>query len=450
MRFLGSIWRRTGVRGVILVLVVLVCALLVWFNFFRSKMIGEFFASMPVPTINVSATKVEPTTWKPEIDAIGTLSAIQGVDVATQVAGVVKTIAFAPNQRVEENQLLVQIDDEVERADLMSAEADVERDRAQFERSERLRKTGVSSEANLEEAETALAASLSALEKIRAVMDQKAIEAPFAGVIGIPRIDVGQYLQPGGMIATLQKLDTMRADFTVPEQLVGDLTMDQQASFGLTETEFPYRGRVIGIDPKIDPQTRMVSVRAEVENPDGDLRPGQFVRVRVELPAVENVIALPQTALVTSLYGDYVYVVEQAPVATGAEQPVAAEGTAQSTETAPESGDTALRESLPAENPPTENAPAESPAPAAPAENTPAENQAATPAAPAEGEKLVVKQVFVETGRRQGNLIEIVKGVEPGQTVVTSGQNKLTNNAAVAINNEVDPAKLASDGGAQP
>ena len=170
-------------------------------------------------------------------------------------------------------------------------------------------------------------------------------------MIGIPRIDVGEYLQPGGMIATLQQLDTMRADFTVPEQQLSDLTMDQAATFGLTEEAFPYHGRIIGIDPKIDPQTRMVSVRAEVENPDGDLRPGQFVRVRVELPSVENVIALPQTAVVTSLYGDYVYLVEPAPAAAAGTQPAAEtdaqpaakEPTAEPTDAAPE-GDTTLRE----------------------------------------------------------------------------------------------------------
>lgn len=445
MRFIRSVWRRIGVRRVILVFVVLFCALLVWFNFFRSRMIGEFFASMPAPTVTVSATKVEQTVWKPEIDAIGTLSAIQGVDVATQVAGVVKSIDFAANERVEANQLLVQIDDAVERADVMSAEAAVARDQAQLERAQQLRKTGVSSEASLEEAETALAASESALARIRAVLDQKAIEAPFAGVIGIPRIDVGQYLEPGGMIATLQQLDTMRVDFTVPEQQVDDLRMGQPATFGLTEDNFPYQGRIIGIDPKIDPQMRMVSVRAEVENSGGDLRPGQFTRVRVELPAVENVIALPQTAVVTSLYGDYVYLVEPAPAAT-AEQP-AAQPAPQSTAAAPQNGDAALRESLPADNPPAENPPA---TPAAPAENAPAENSAAAPAAPAEGAKLVAKQAFVEIGRRQGNLIEITRGVEAGQTVVTSGQNKLANNTFIAINNDVDPATLALDGDARP
>ena len=439
---LRRIWRMIGRRRLILASVIVVCALLVAFNQFRKIMIGQFFANMPVQSVTVSATKVEPTTWTPEIDAIGTLSAIQGVDVATEVAGVVKSINFKANDRIEAGQLLVQIDDAVERADLMSAEAAVTRDQAQLARAERLRQTGVSSEATLEEAESNLAASQSALAKIGAVLDEKSIEAPFAGVIGIPRIDVGQYLEPGNMIATLQKLDTMRADFTVPEQQVGELTMDQLASFGLTESDFPYRGHIIGIDPKIDPTSRLVSVRAEVENPDGNLRPGQFVRVRVELPPLENVIALPQTAVVTSLYGDYVYLVEPAPASDPPEPAANAEQPASETESA--ASEEALRETLPAE-PQSGEAPSAEGQAAAPSTDAPA-----APTQP-EGEKLVAKQVFVEIGRRQGNLIEVKKGLMPGQTVVTSGQNKLTNNAPVAINNAVDPAALALEGeGGQP
>jgi membrane fusion protein (multidrug efflux system) len=388
---------------------------------------------MQPPAVTVSATTVDRTTRNPEIRAIGTLWAIQGVDVAAQVAGVVKSIAFTANDRVEEGALLVQIDDAVESADLMSGEAALSRDRASLERAERLRKTGVSSDASLEEAESAMAASESALARIRAVLDQKAIEAPFSGTVGIPKIEVGQYIQPGTTVATLQQLDTMRVDFTVPEQLVDQITMDQSATFGLTEENFAYKGRVIGIDPKIDPQTRLVSVRAEVENPNGELRPGQFVRVRVELPAADGVIALPQTAVVTSLYGDYVYVVEKADEAAASPAPAASE---------PAQGDTALRESLPteaaADQPASEGTATDAPA----AEAAPAD--AAAPAA-AEGEKLVAKQVFVKLGRRQGDQIEIASGLEPGQTVVTSGQNKLSNNAPVTIDNAVDPAKLAQE-----
>src|SRR5690606_37662882 len=142
---------------------------------------------------------------------------------------------------------------------------------------------------NLEGAQTAFAASESALARLRAVLDQKAIEAPFSGVIGIPRIDVGEYMQPGTVIATLQQLETMRVDFTVPEQRLSALRIDQPATFGLTPDAFNYRGSIVGVDPKIDSQTRLVSVRAEVENPGGDLRPGQFIRVRVSLPTEDGI-----------------------------------------------------------------------------------------------------------------------------------------------------------------
>jgi membrane fusion protein (multidrug efflux system) len=147
--------------------------------------------------------------------------------------------------------------------------------------------------------------------------------------------------------------------------------------------------------------------------------------VRVELPAESGVIALPQTAVVTSLYGDYVYVV--APADSPA-QPKPAEG------------DAALPQSAPEKSP-------ETPAPAPGSAASPAPAPAAGQPVAADGEKLVARQVFVTVGRRQGNLIEIAKGVDPGQTVITSGQNKLSNNAPVTINNDVDPAKLAQDGG---
>ena len=382
-----------------LVLVVIVCGGLVGFNLFRSKMIADFFANQQMPSVAVSAAKVEPMTWTPQIDAIGTLLAAQGVDVASQAAGVVRSIEFRANENVPAFKLLVQIDDAVERADLQSAQAAVDRDRAQLERARKLRRTGVSSEATLEEAETALAASESNLARIQATIELKSVEAPFAGTIGIPRVDVGQYVQPGTVIATLQQLETMRVDFTVPEQRMNDLRMDQAAKFGLSEEEFPYAGRIIGIDPKVDPQTRMISVRAEVANPRGELRPGQFVRVRVELPAVADVIALPQTSVVTSLYGDYVYVVEEGAKPSAAAAPAngAAPDPATPADGAPSGQSAAGTADGAAGGDPA--APTEPPAPPPAA--------GAGPAAPS----ATAKQVFVKVGRRQGNLIEIVEGV---------------------------------------
>lgn len=351
-----------------IVLLVVVCGGLVYFNFFRDQMVADIFANMPVPAQTVDAIEVEPTTWTPGIEAIGTARAAMGVDVAAEVAGVVKSIAFQANEEVLTGKLLVQIDDAVERADLMSAEAALARDQQSYDRTENLSSRGVTSTKDLEDAQAALEASRSALERVRAVIAQKSILAPFAGTIGIPQVEIGEYLQAGEIIATLQDTDKLKVDFTVPEQIVAQLSMGQPAAFGAEVGELNYRGTIIGIDPKIDPATRLVQVQALVDNPDGALRPGQFVRVRIELPAEENILTVPQTAVVSSLYGDFIYVV------------------------------------MPGQG----------------------QNQDGSPS-------LVASQVFVTIGRRDGNAIEIAKGLEPGQTIVTSGQNKLFNGAPIMV-----------------
>nr|MDQ2705332.1 efflux RND transporter periplasmic adaptor subunit [Pseudomonadota bacterium] len=225
---------------------------------------------------------------------------------------------------------------------------------------------------------------------------------PFSGTIGIPRIDVGQYLSPSQVVATLQDLDTMRADFSVPEQRMSLLEMGQPVRFGVTSNDMPFTGTIVGIDPKVDPATRLVAVRAEITDSQELLSPGQYVQVRVELPAESDVIALPQTALVSSLYGDYIYVV-------GPKEDAAPAGTA----------DEGVEEK------------AEEPAAAAPAATETAEGEQAP--------VLTVRQIFVNPGRRNQGRVEVTEGVEPGDQVVTAGQNRLSNGAVVVIDNTVDP-----------
>lgn len=197
----------------------------------------------------------------------------------------------------------------------------------------------------------------------------------------------------------------MQVDFTVPEQTLGSLDLGQSASFGLTEDALDFSGTIIGIDPKIDPATRLVSVRAEIDNPDGRLRPGQFVRVRVELPPEPNIIALPQTAVVSSLYGDFVYKIVEA-----ADQGEAAGA-----------GDNAA------------TGEGETTAGAAPAD-------------PSADPGLAARQFFVDVGRRFAGMIEITEGVEAGDRIVTAGQNKLTSGTPVTIDNAIDPTVLVGSG----
>lgn len=367
--------KRRIVVALVFILAIGLCAGLVWFNFFRDKMITQFFATMQQPAQTVSAAKVEAKTWTPSISAIGTAKAANGVELAFETAGIVSEIKFKANQSVRQGEVLVQLDDTVERADIQDVQAAVKTAESSFERAKTLSNRGYGTEANLDQASALLATARSRLARLQATLEQKALKAPFSGVIGIPRIDVGQYLQPGTVIASFQDLSSMKVDFTVPEQRAGEIKLGQEVHIGTTEGNLPFKGRVTGKDPRVDPKTRLVSVQALVEdNKDGAILPGQFLHVEVILPEQPNVMTVPQTAVIASLYGDYVYTIDQE------------------------------------------------------------EKQ---------GQQVqVVKQVFVKTGRRRGGALEIVSGVNPGQQVVASGQNKLQSGAAVKIDNSIDVTKL--------
>lgn len=367
--------KRRLVVALVFILAIGLCAGLVWFNFFRDKMITQFFATMQQPPQTISAAKVEAKTWTPSISAIGTAKAANGVELAFETAGIVSQIKFKANQNVRQGEVLVQLDDTVERADIQDVQANVKTAESSFERAKTLSARGYGTEANLDQASALLAVARSRLARLQATIEQKALKAPFSGVIGIPRIDVGQYLQPGTVIASFQDLSSMKVDFTVPEQRAGEISLGQEVHIGTTEGNLPFKGRVTGKDPRVDPKTRLVSVQALVEdNKDGAILPGQFLHVEVILPEQPNVMTVPQTAVIASLYGDYVYTIDE-------EQ----------------------REGKPVQ---------------------------------------IAKQVFVKTGRRRGGALEIVSGINPGQQVVASGQNKLQSGATVKIDNTIDVTKL--------
>jgi membrane fusion protein (multidrug efflux system) len=372
-----------------LILIVIVVGGVVGFNLFRSNAIKQYFANMPKPKLTVSTTVAEPMTWKPEIQAIGTVSARSGVDLTVEVSGVVRNVAFKSNEKVKAGQLLVQLDDAVQRANLEAEKAQAALDQQNLERAIELQKRQVGPQSNVQQAQAAASASAAQVDSLQAVLDQKRLTAPFSGTIGIPQIDVGQYLTPGNVVATLQDLDTMRVDFTVPEQQLPDLKIGQKVRLGLTGDDLKFEGKVIGIDPKVDPSTRLVSVRAEISNPNGALTPGQFAQVRVELPAEDNIIALPETALTTSLYGDFIYVV------------ALADKDGKATTGKVDEAD--------------------------------------------KNQNLVAHQVFVKIGRQSEGRIEIKDGVKPGDVIVNAGQNRLTNGAAVTIDNSVEPSQVKAN-----
>jgi membrane fusion protein (multidrug efflux system) len=282
---------------------------LVWFNMFRDNMITQIFANMPQQPATVSTVEAKPVTWTPVIEAIGTVNAAQGVDLTVESAGVVKEILFQPNTTVEAGALLLRLDDVVQTADVEAARTQAELERGNLARAQDLTRRGVTTNVSLDQTQAAAQAAEAQLARANAVLEQRQLAAPFAGTIGLPRVDLGQYVAPGTIVATLQDISTMRVDFSLPEQDLPLLSIGQKIEVQIEGLDETFPGELTGIDPRVDPATRLVALRGSITNAQGKLTPGQFVRIQVGLPAEEGVIALPQTALSTSLYGDYVYLV---------------------------------------------------------------------------------------------------------------------------------------------
>jgi membrane fusion protein (multidrug efflux system) len=382
-----------------IVLLVVVVGGIVGFNLFRDRMIAGFFAGMEPEPVTVSVMEAEPITWTPGLEAIGTASALRGVDLGVEAGGIVEAILFRANDRVEAGQRLVQIDDRMERADVAAAQAQLDLSREQLSRQESLRERGVTSVSELDVARADATNAEAALVRLTAVMEQKALTAPFDGIIGIPQIEVGAYVQPGTVYATLQDIDTLRVDFSIPEQQIRLIEVGMPITASTEVDGSAAEGKVIAIEPRIDPNSRLVLVRSEIDVTEGTITPGQFLRVRVGLPPEDGVIALPQTVLSSTLYGDSVFVVREEEAAAPPPAEAPAEGAAQA-----DGGPPAGAEAQAGDQP-----------------------------------VLRVEQVFVKAGRRSLGMVEIVDGIEPGDRVVTAGQNRLTGGARVTIDNSVNP-----------
>lgn len=282
---------------------------IVWFNMFRAQMIAQYFSTMTPPAQPVSVQEAQPITWSSGIDAIGTALSAQGVDLAVQAAGLVRNVQFSANDTVAEGQPLVQIDERIEQADLAAAQSALELAEAELARNRTLTERGISTTTNLETAEASQKSALAQVARLTAVLEQKELLAPFGGVIGIPQVEEGQYVTPGTVFATLQNLDAMRVDFSVPEQQIAQVVPGTAVTASTEVGDLTFSGTITAIEPRVDPASRLVAVRAEIMDTDGKLYPGQFLRVRVELPAEDGVIALPQTTVSSNLYGDSVFIV---------------------------------------------------------------------------------------------------------------------------------------------
>src|SRR5438093_4248179 len=268
---------------------------------------GAAFQPPPQAVTTIVAHQEE---WSATLSAIGTVAAVQGVTVSADLPGTVERIAFESGYSVREGEVLALLDTRQEQAQLAAAEAQRDLARVNFDRMEGLLNERVISRSEFDRATAEQRQADARAGEIRAAIERKTIRAPFSGVLGIRRVNLGQYLSAGDALVTLQALNPIYVNFGVPQQAAGQMrngrtvriTTDDLAGVAFT-------GRITAIDSVVDETTRNIQVQATLANPDGKLRPGMFVQSEVSLGDSRPVISLPASAISYAPFGDSVFVV---------------------------------------------------------------------------------------------------------------------------------------------
>lgn len=266
-----------------------------------------------MPPAKVAVATAQKTEVARFLSGIGTLEANRQVEVPAEVEGRVAKILFTPGGEVRAGQLLVQLNDAPEQGDLERLTAQRANAKALLERTRRLLPQQAATQEQLEQAQAAFDQASGDLRRAQAVLEQKRIKAPFDGVLGIRRVNLGQFVRAGDALVSLTDSRTLFANLTLPETALPVLTRNQQVA--LSVDAYPgrvFQGRLSTIEPQIGSDTRTVRLQATIDNADGALAPGMFVNGKVALPARTDAITVPETAITYSTHGDSVFVVRPA------------------------------------------------------------------------------------------------------------------------------------------
>jgi membrane fusion protein (multidrug efflux system) len=331
------------------------------------------------PPETVGTAIAQEQTWGGSVSAVGTIASVKGVSISNEAPGIVSAIHFDSGAAVKAGQVLVELDSKAERAQLASIEARKELATVNVGRTRALAEDNAISKAQVDTDESALKTTRADVAALRAQIDRKVVRAPFAGRLGIRHVNLGQYLNPGTMLAELEATDLVFVDFALPQQRLETVTVGMPVNVTIEGAAgLAAHGTLAAIDPTVDATTRTLKLRATVPNQDEKLRPGMFAKVSVVLPEQGKVITVPAAAVVRASFGDSVFVVEDKKDESGA----VVQG-------------------------------------------------------PDGKQAKAARQQFVRLGDSRGDFVAIVDGVKAGQEIVTAGAFKLRNGAGVVVNNDV-------------
>jgi membrane fusion protein, multidrug efflux system len=297
---------------IMLVIATVAFGSVIGFNLFIKGVIKEAIANMPEPTFPVTAMTLEAQSWQPSIDAIGFVEPHQGVTISNELGGIVTHISFENGRAVEKGQPLIELDTQVEKANLKSKLVQLPATESDFKRMKKLYGQKSVSKQDLDNSEARFLALQADIESLKATIGRREIRAPFAGLVGIRNINLGEYLQPGTDIVRLEDISTMKIRFTIPQTQLPRIALGQTIHVYVDAyPEQAFVGEIAAIEPAVFYQSGLIQVQAQIPNDDAKLRSGMFARVSILLPKLEQQLVLPQSAINFSLYGNSVYVIEQ-------------------------------------------------------------------------------------------------------------------------------------------
>ncbi len=277
----------------------------------QARMMKKYM-KFQMPPAAVTAVKAEMQPWQPQIKAVGTLRAVRGVDVTSEIAGLVRSLEFRSGQTVAADQVLVRLNADADIAQLHALQAAAELANTTYERDKKQFEVQAVSQATLDAEAADLRSKQAQVAQQQALVDKKTIKAPFSGRLGISTVNPGQYVNPGDKIVTLQQLDPLYVDFYLPEQELSSVALGQ--AIAVKADTYPghtFGGRITVITPKVDPDSRNFQVEATISNPRHELLPGMYTTVDVRTGAEKQYLTVPQTAVTYNPYGDTVYLVQE-------------------------------------------------------------------------------------------------------------------------------------------
>lgn len=348
----------------------------IYYYAFKAKpeMIAGFIANAPKPVETVSAEEARQDQWEPEVAAIGSLTAINGIEVAPQVGGIVKELYFDSGDLVKKGQKLFQLDTDTEEADLKNFRVQLGNAETELDRQQKLLDKGFASKSAFDTARVLRDRMQAEIERTEALIAQKSIYAPWDGRLGLRDVAAGKYVAPGQNMIWLQTVDPIFVDFTVTENDFGRIKVGQKvrAKFSAYPND-TFNGEVSTTDARVSASSRMITVRGKLENPDGRLVPGMYADVKVIVGGSAPVVTIPQTAVTYSLYGDSVFAVVKAKNADpNAKEP-----------------------------------------------------------------DLEIERRFIKLGLVRDGRVNVVEGIKPGDQIVVAGQNKIDQGSKVRIDNSI-------------